>query len=216
MLGITNSNLRSYDLVASATGEPRLASFLASPGSPTGWSPTFSEKYDWAKPGESSLWYRYSYSPSFGSSDLSANLPVFADVINTSDLSSFSAYGVEACYRFHGYSLRDVAQVNLGGGINGQALSYSTKSHQNWSIVYWIWPVLNGGSTRYERIILYMLDSGKDQVQAPGVTGITNVRGSLNWTNQDQRNLLAVRSFLVAFARETIKNQPRAVTGSKA
>ena len=78
--------------------------------------------------GDHYLWYRYSYSPSFGSRDLSANLAVFADVINTSDLSSFSAYGVEACYRFHGYSLRDVAQVNLGGGINGQALSYSTRA----------------------------------------------------------------------------------------
>jgi exosortase/archaeosortase family protein len=218
VLGITNSGLRNYDLVASATGEPKLASFLSQPGAPSGWGATFSDRYDWAKPyfGDSSLWYRYSYSPTFGSSDLSADLPVFADVINTSNLSSFSAYGVEACYKFHGYTLRDVAQVNLGGGINGQALSYSTKSHQNWSIVYWIWPVVNGTSTRYERIILYLLDAGKDQVSAPGVTGITNVKGSLSAANQDQRNLLAVRAFLVAFAREIIKNQPRAVTASKA
>ena len=48
------------------------------------------------------------------------------------------------------------------------------------------------------------------------MTGLTNVRGTLTGSDLDQRNLLAVRAFLVAFARETIKNQPRAVTGSKA
>jgi hypothetical protein len=218
VLGVVNSNLRSYDLVASATGEPKLTSYLAAPSSPAGWSPTFDERYDWAKPyfGESSLWYRYSYGPTLGASDLHANLPVFADVINTKDLSSFSAYGVEACYRFHGYSLRDVARVNLGGGINGQSLSYSTKNRQNWSIVYWIWPVTNGNSTRYERIILYMLDANEGQVSNPGTSGITDVKGALTAADQDQRNLIAVRGFLVAFARELIRNQAKVVQQSKA
>jgi exosortase/archaeosortase family protein len=218
LLGVSNTNLRNYDLVASATGEPKLASFLAYPAAPTGWDPVFNTQYDWAKPyfGESSSWYRYNYTSNLSGGDLHSNLPVIADVINTGNLSSFSAYGVEACYRFHGYSLRNVAQVNLGGGINGQALSYSTKDHSDWSIVYWIWPIKTGNSTRYERVILYLLNTGGGSVSAPGMTtGIKNLRGSLNATDATQQRLIQVRGFLVDFARQVIKGQASVVQGSK-
>jgi exosortase/archaeosortase family protein len=217
LLGMTNSNLRSYDLVASATGEPKLASFLAYPASPHGWDPIFAANYDWAKPyfGESSSWFRYNYIANLGNGDLHSNLPVTADVVNTNNLSSFSAYGVEACYRFHGYSLRDVAQVNLGGGINGQALSYSTKDHLGWTIVYWIWPVKTGTTIRYERVILYLLNTGGVAVDGPNVTGVKNLRGSLKATDEHDRQLLAVRTFLIDFAREVIKNQATIAPGSQ-
>ena len=36
---------------------------------------------------------------------LHTDVPVVADVIDSPDLESFSAYGVEACYQFHGYAL---------------------------------------------------------------------------------------------------------------
>jgi exosortase/archaeosortase family protein len=217
ILGATNSHLRSYDLVANTTGEPRLSSYLSYPASPVGWTPAFTAEYGWAKPyfGESSKWYRYTYTPGLGPSDLHSSLPVFADVVNTNNLSSFSAYGVEACYRFHGYSLRNVAQVNLGGGITGQTLSYSTKDHMDWSIVYWIWPVLNGQTTRYERVILYLLNTGDGSVSSPGVTGIRNLRGSLSVHDETQRRLIAVRSFLVNFARDTIRSQAKVTPGSQ-
>jgi exosortase/archaeosortase family protein len=218
VVGVTNSNLRSYDLVASATGEPKLASYLAYPASPSGWSATFDTQFDWAKPyfGETSSWYRYSYTSNVGGGgDLQANLPITADVVNTSNLFSFSAYGVEACYRFHGYSLQDVAQVSLGGGITGQALSYNTKNHTDWSIVYWIWPIKNGNSTRYERVILYMLNTGGGSLRAPSVTGLTNLHGSLSPTDQAQRRLIAVRAFLVSFAREVIKGQASVAQGAR-
>ena len=36
-----------------------------------------------------------------------------ADVIDTPDLQSFAAFGIEQCYQFHGYSLaNDVTNVN--------------------------------------------------------------------------------------------------------
>jgi exosortase/archaeosortase family protein len=216
VLGITNSSMRSYDLVASATGEPKLASYLDYPGSPAAWQATFSQEIDTAKPyfGESSKWYRYTYTSSASTSDLHADLPITADVINTNDLFSFSAYGVEACYRFHGYRLRNVAQVNLGGGIAGQALSYSSKNHGDWSIVYWIWPVQTGKSTRYERVILYLLNTGSGPLRGPGVSGLRNLHGSLNPQDATQRRLIEVRGFLVAFAREVIKAQARVAPGS--
>ena len=43
---------------------------------------------------------------------LPSSSPVTADVVSTSNLRSFSAYGIEACYRFHGYKLRDVASIS--------------------------------------------------------------------------------------------------------
>jgi len=197
-LAATNTRLRSYDLVAQSDGEPKLASYLAYPASPRGWKATFAEEYIWAKPyfGESSAWYRYTYGPSLGTSDLHSDLPVIADVIDTGDLATFSAYGVEACYRFHGYALNDVQQVNLGGGINGQALSYKAKT-TDWSIVYWIWPVKVGTATRYERVILYTLGTGS---------------GSSATVKKDMK---ARRDFLVGFAREVIVGQTKVAVGSR-
>lgn len=215
ILGVNNTGLEAYNLVAQANGEPKLASYLLNPGSPAGWAPTFAAEYDFAKPyfGESSLWYRYTYSPSVGATDLHSSLPVVADVINSSSLTSFSAYGVDACYKFHGYKLHDVTQVSLGGGITGQALSYTSSGAdpQDWSIVYWIWPVINGTSTRYERIILYMLGGTQASVSAPGVS-FANASTSSIQVNDEE--LVADRGFLAGFAREIIQAQARITVGS--
>lgn len=217
VVGVTNSALSSYDLVASATGEPKLASYLAYPASPTGWSASFLTEYTWAKPyfGENSQWYRYTYLRTLGASDVRSSLPVTADVVNTNNLFSFSAYGVESCYRFHGFTLRNVGLVSLGGGITGQALSYSSKKGGDWSVLYWVWPIKSGGSTRYERVILYMLNTANATLSAPGLTGLRNVHGSLNPTDETQRRLIAVRAFLVAFGREIVKAQASVVPGSR-
>jgi exosortase/archaeosortase family protein len=217
VLGVHNSALRSYDLVASATGEPKLTSYLSYPASPTNWHTSFLSEFTWAKPyfGESSKWYRYAYTPTEGASDLHSTVPVYADVINSGSLSSFSAYGVEACYRFHGYSMKSVAQVDLGAGITGQSLSYSTKNHRTWSIVYWIWPVKNGSSTRYERVILYLMDTGAGSVSSPRTQAVMSVHGHLNSSDRTQRSLLEDRAFLVSFAHEVITGQSGIAVGSK-
>ena len=162
ILAVSDGELRAFNPVASATGEPRLASFLADPAHPVGWTPTFETEYLMNKPlfGQDSRWFRYLYSMTApGLTSLHSTLPVTADVIDAGTLSGFSAYGVTACYSFHGYTLRDVEAVDLGDGISGQALSYSggtATSPQDWSIVYWIWPVETGTGTRYERVILYL------------------------------------------------------------
>ena len=97
-----------------------------------------------------------------GSGPLRTNVPVVADVINTPDLSSFSAFGVENCYTFHGYALADVTQVSLAGGITGQAMSYTSQQFGSWSIVYWIVPVkMDAGGTSFERVVLYVRNSGQ-------------------------------------------------------
>jgi exosortase/archaeosortase family protein len=221
LLGFTNSKLSSYDLVATATGEPKLASFSAYPGAPAGWQPTVSAHFEWAKSyfGGSSSWLRYTFfQDGSAGGHLYSNIPVTADVVNTSDLQSFSAYGVEACYRFHGFHLRDVAQVKLGGGITGQALSYSTRQ-SDWTVVYWIWPTKpakEGGATRYERVILYLLNTqGAALGGANDTSGVTGLKGALSNHKAVDRQLMAARSFLVTFARDVVQAQAKVAPGSR-
>ncbi|HEV3191391.1 MAG TPA: exosortase/archaeosortase family protein, partial [Polyangiaceae bacterium] len=47
---VANSALRSYDLVLSSLGAPRLVSFSDSPSRPQGWSVVKSDVYTWATP----------------------------------------------------------------------------------------------------------------------------------------------------------------------
>jgi exosortase/archaeosortase family protein len=210
ILGVSNVGLSSYNLVADASGEPRLLSYQSAPAAPVGWTPYLIDQFDWAKPlfGDTSAWNRYSLDGS-KVGDLQASVPVIADVIDSPDLESFSAYGVEACYQFHGYSLSDVAQVNLGGGITGQALSYTSQQYGSWSIVYWIVPVKSGTSTIYERVVLYVQNTGRGVRTSATATAadIKNLAGSLDSTTASGKELIENRAFLVAFAREMIVAQ---------
>jgi len=209
VLGLADNALRSYDLVANAAGEPKLLAFQASPATPAGWSVRETETIDWAKPlfGDDSTWIRYLFYPGAGGGNLHAAYGVTADVIDTSDGATFSAYGVEACYQFHGWLLQDVAQVNVGGGITGQTLSFSAPDKQSWSVLYWIVPVKAGQDTHYERFVLYLLNApGGTHVQLPPGVRITNLAGTI--ADRGQTAVLAQnRAFLVTFAHELIVEQ---------
>jgi exosortase/archaeosortase family protein len=223
ILGVNNNTLKQFNLVADASGEAKLASYSQNPATPTGWEVNYETAYTWAQPyfGDGSTWLRYEYTPTGTGGDLHANLPITADVVNTTSLESFSAYSVQACYNFHGYSIRDVAEVNLGGGIRGQALSYSTSTNGDWTIVYWIWPVKesagsDSGGTHYERVILYLQNTPQTTVTAPGVvTGIKNLDGSLNPGDRNDARLIAERSYMVQFAKQVIIAQTKIKVGSK-
>jgi hypothetical protein len=209
VLGVADFGLRSYNLVANAAGEPKLLAFEAAPASPQGWRYRITNQYDWAKPlfGDDSTWLRYTFFPFGKGGDLHSQYGITADVVDSSDLQTFSAYGVEACYQFHGFSLQDVAQVDVGGGITGQSLSFSGVGQQSWSVVYWIVPVKAGQGIRYERFVLYLLNApGGAGVQVPRDVHITNLAGSLATSGPDAV-LLRNRAFLVAFAHELVVNQ---------
>ncbi len=145
LVGFSNVGLQSYNLVANVAGEAKLSSYIDHPVAPVGWRSTYETTYTWAEPlfGEGSIWSRYELYTHIGG-NLLAHTAVVADVIDTPQLESFSAYGVEQCYQFHGYSLANVAQVSLGGGITGQTLAYTSQQYGSWSIVYWILPVTAG------------------------------------------------------------------------
>ena len=211
VVGVSNVGLRSYNLVAGVTGQAKLSAFVAHPAVPSGWSAQFETSYGWAKPlfGDTSVWNRYILH-STGSGSLKTSVPVVADVINTPDLASFSAYGVENCYTFHGYALADVAQVSLPGGIAGQAMSYTSRQFGSWSIVYWIVPVkMAAGGTNYERVVLYVQNSGKGAVVHGITTGdsLRNLGGTLDPHNRTDQALINNRTFLVAFAKQLVDAQ---------
>jgi exosortase/archaeosortase family protein len=216
LVGFSNVGLQSYNLVANVAGESKLVSYVDGPVTPIGWTSRYETTYTWAEPlfGEGSVWDRYILSPASGG-DLHANTEVVADVIDSPQLETFSAYGVEQCYQFHGYTLANVSQVALGGGITGQALAYTSQQYGSWSIVYWIVPVERGTTTVYERVVLYV--QNKRGVIAPATegqqAGIKTLAGPAGGDNAAQVILLQNRDFLVAYARELIGVQ--ASRGSK-
>ena len=180
MLSVADANLRTYNPVAAASGAPKLTSYLADPSSPAGWVSSFEAEYTVNKQffGQTSRWFRYVYTTAAPSlTDLHTTLPVTADVIDTSDLNSFDAYGVTARYSFHGFTLRGVSDVGLADGISGQTLSFSGGStHQNWSLLYWVWPVATGQGKRYERAVLDLQNTPQARVSVAGVPAPTPAR----------------------------------------
>lgn len=213
VIGSSNLGLRTYNLVAGVAGQAKLTAYIQGPVAPPGWAARYETSYGWAKPlfGDTSVWNRYQLR-STGSGSLATNTAVVADVINTTDLSSFSAFGVENCYTFHGYALKDVTQVALAGGITGQAMSYTSQQFGSWSIVYWIVPVkMVSGGTSYERVVLYVQNRGQG-VLAKGLTNGDagqNIGGTLTAADQADRPLISNRTFLVAFAKELIDAQSK-------
>lgn len=215
LVGFCNVGLQTYNLVANVAGESKLVSYINGPVTPIGWTSRYETTFTWAEPlfGEGSTWNRYELTPRTGG-DLHANTDVIADVIDTPQLETFSAYGVEQCYQFHGYSLANVTQVALGGGITGQTLSYTSQQYGSWSIVYWIVPVEQGSTTVYERVVLYVQNEHGivTQVGSGDQAGIKTLSDPLG-TDNTQQILVQNRNFLVAFARELIGVQ--ASRGSK-
>lgn len=214
LLGISNYGLRTYDLVTGVTGETTLIAFPRSPTAPPGWQVRYASSFAWAKPlfGYSSIWDRYSIRD-VGPGPLPATVPVVADVIDTPDLSSL-AYGLGDTYAFNGYTLADVANVGLAGGVTAQAMSYTSQLFGSWSLLYWIAPVKSASGQQYERVVLYIQDTGHDAPMAAPVAGgaVRNIAGSLRSSDHADRTLLTNRSFLVAFATSLIRAQAHRTT----
>jgi exosortase/archaeosortase family protein len=209
ILGISNVGLQTYNLVADVSGAPKVVSFIDDPVTPVGWTSRYEATFQWAAPlfGEQSTWNRYELYPGVGG-NLQAHTDVIADVIDTPDLQSFAAFGVEQCYQFHGYTLTNVTQVSLPGGITGQALAYNSQQYGSWTIVYWILPVKRGTSNVFERVVLYV--QNEHGVIAEATRGdqaaILSQQGGQG-ANPQQITQLQNEDFLVAYAREMISDQ---------
>jgi exosortase/archaeosortase family protein len=209
MLGVANAGMRSYQLVAGDLGSPRLESFTTSPAVVPGFSASPVATYPWARRffGNDSTWNRYSYVPTGG-----IRL-VTADVISTSSLGRFSDYGIEACYRFHGYDVTGRSTVDLGHGVTGNVLTYTNGSQQlRWSVVYWIWPVKSAHGTRFERIALLVPSQRNDgladaQPRTDPVRGLGGGYLPRKPATSAATSLTNTRSFLASFATALVASR---------
>jgi exosortase/archaeosortase family protein len=217
LLALANRDLRDYELVADDLGAPRLAAFAVDPPEPDGWSAQLSNSYDWATRffGDDSTWNRYSYTSS-GMGPLNSSSRVIADVVSTSDLASFTAYGLEACYNFHGYSIDDTRTVDLGGGITGKVVShFNTSTGGDWTSVYWHWPVQTDAGVRFERVVMMMVNAASSSISTPNPgpsvarslgLGVDNKLQD-DETSADDQRLAQTREFLVAFSQNAVAEQ---------
>lgn len=218
-MGVANAGMAQYQLVAGDLGAARLASFTTSPAVVPGYAVANVANYPWSRRffGGDSTWLRYSYYSTMGITSSA----ITADVVSTTALGRFSDYGIEACYKFHGYSVAGEKSFDLGGGVTGNVLTYtSTKQHMQWNVVYWIWPVKSAKGNRYERVVLLMPGKasvttvpGGPQPQTDPVRSLglqtynaSSGRGSSTLGPQLDRG----RQFLIEFARTLVRVRPGA------
>ncbi len=212
---VFNHNLTAYDPISSSVGNPRVGKFSQVSLRPTGFRGERVGTFENGKRffGEDSSWVRYQYA-ALGTSQLGSDVPVLADVINTGKLQAFSDFGIEACYRFHGYSTEGVKRVDLGNGVVGTVLNWADPDGLAWTTVYWLWAVREGSGLRYERVVLLLNDSNSARVASPpledsiarqvGIRADEAVRGSETGDVTERQGEL--RTFLVQFARTVIQS----------
>ena len=169
--------LTRYDPIASAAGGAKLLPYSFSGREIPNAKARVLTRFEHGKRffGEDSTWTRWGYTATIDgdgrSTDplgLRTNVPVLVDVINTSNVQSFSDFGIEACYRFHGFRTTDVATLDLGHGLTGNLLRWTdANTGIHWVSLYWIWPVRDGENTRYERVVALINLDRNLQVRVP-------------------------------------------------
>jgi exosortase/archaeosortase family protein len=219
-MGVANAGMSQYQLVAGDLGAARLASFTTSPATVPGYAVANVASYPWSKRffGGDSTWLRYSY---YSTTGLTSSA-ITADVVSTTALGRFSDYGIEACYKFHGYSVSGERSFDLGGGVTGNVLTYdNTKQHMQWNVVYWIWPVKGAKGNRFERVVLLMPGKASvanvaggpaprtDPVRSLGLQTYNAASGRGSAATGDA-HLDRGRQFLVEFARTLVRTRPGA------
>jgi exosortase/archaeosortase family protein len=215
--GVFNSDLRSVNPVASALGAPRVIPFGSLPEPAPGFDSQIIDHFDWAARffGDDSNWIRYQLTGG-GTATLGSDLPVTVDVVTTTQLELFNDFGVEACYRFHGYDVEGVEQVDLGRGQIGSMLSWHDPvSPIRWTALYWYWPVAGGtgSAQRYQRVVLLLNSSTRARVWSPSTPrrpttavgmsldqALEGKSGAPQLNARDQQ----LRSFLRALGREVV------------
>jgi exosortase/archaeosortase family protein len=215
-VGIYNGELRDYDRIANSLGAPRLVDFASSQEQPQGWTVQQTDTYTQYQRffGRSSTWNRYRYTfTSDEAAALQANVPITADIIETSDRAALSAYGVEQCYAFHGHKVTGRQSVDLGNGLIGGLLTWtSTEDDTTWTTLYWQWPIKSAGGTKYERVTLVMNDQPTNVFASPelGTGGARQLQLDLNdalrgtGSAEDRARLIETRKFMIGFAREMV------------
>ena len=157
---VVNAGYARFDSVLGDLVEPRIEAFRMEAVKIDGWRARHLANYTHGQPffGERSTWDRYVLTAAVDAADYSS-VPVYLDVITTDDYNTLAAYGIEACYNFHGYDIASVAPVDLGAGVTGEVLSYTRrKSATDWTTLYWEWPYKADTGTRFARVVMLVPD----------------------------------------------------------
>ncbi len=219
-LGVLNSDLSKSDPVASSLGSPRLASFAVTRETPNGWNLAENQRIDWAKRffGSDSTWVRYVFTDSQGDANtIKSTLPIFADIIETSSRDALTAYGIEACYKFHGYRVSKQHSIDLGNGIVGGTLSWTNPDNDTtWTTLWWHWPIKTPTGTRYERMTLLVNDQPNSKLFAPEPSSdVANqlrlnvadaIKGGSGQTIKNDK-LAETQRFLTTFGQELVRQR---------
>jgi exosortase len=154
MLAVPDASFAHYDSLVNAFGSPTLGTIDPNGLTITGWHASPSSSFDLATTyfGPHATWERVPFDATVATAGPSS---VYLDVIRTDDAGSLAAYGVEACYDFHGFSQVLAGSVDVGAGVQAEVASYrSPIGGTDWSVLWWEWPFDAGGQTRYERLVL--------------------------------------------------------------
>ena len=152
-----NAGMSRFELLAFGLGPSRLAPSSVASAPVSGWTLSEEATYSWAPRyfGTGATWDRYAYIETSTPANTAPPAAITVDVIGTSDLNTFSTYGLEACYGFHNYSLTSTSTVDLGGGLDGKLMRYTIPGTGGyWLGLYWEWPVSVPGGEQYQRVVL--------------------------------------------------------------
>ncbi|HYM83256.1 MAG TPA: exosortase/archaeosortase family protein, partial [Candidatus Dormibacteraeota bacterium] len=157
VIALGDAGLARYSALAGELGNARIARLDALDPQVPGWQVSYVAAYTQARQffGSAASWDRVLYS-STPVAALRSSIPIYVDVIDTQDASTLTAYGLEACYQFHGYRIESSADVAVGPGLSGQLIDYHDPTHgTDWSALWWEWPVTDGSRTSFERVVIF-------------------------------------------------------------
>lgn len=196
-LGAVNAGYARYEPIANGLGTPQLASFDVNRASAIEWESSYVATFDGGRQffGDESTWTRYQYL-STPAATLQSSAPIYLDTISVDDPNTLVAFGLEACYRFHGYLVEDVHPVTLANGVDGEVISYhNPKLGADWSALWWEWPFEEpDGRIRYQRVVLFISDGPRSELN-----GVDDVAG--------EGRFARTHAFLAALGRTLVQDQ---------
>jgi exosortase/archaeosortase family protein len=171
LFGLVNATFAVYETGPATTGAAARP-IVGQMGRLGGWRVTDQHDISVGKPyfGADSTWTRYRLRPSLDvpSSD---QYTIWADSVTTSDRQALDDFGVEKCYRFHGHSIDAAQPVSLGAGIVGSVIAVTRTDHTAWVVLWWEWPVEQGGQVRHERVTMLASTKLRPETLAPTTGG---------------------------------------------
>ena len=199
VLGIVNAGYARFEAISTDLGEAKLTAFDARVSSVPDWEYAYVGRYDQATQyfGPRATWERVLYS-SRPTASLRSSVPVYVDTIDTDDPGTLAAYGLDACYEFHGYRIEGAADVDLGP-VNAHVIDYriARDGGGDWSAIWWEWPYAKGTTRMYQRVVVFL--TGGPAATFDGVAGPAVSTGADRFAATDR--------FLVALATEMVRFQ---------